>query len=239
MVIEPAEEPVATTTTVTTTVPSTTTATTAPEPATTAVLPVAPPAPPSTAQAADTIPPFLTITSPEEGAQLEEKVVTFRGLTEPGAQVFAGRYEAEVDPEGNWQLVLVLAEGPNTARFTARDAAGNEARAAVSLSYLPPTTTTESTTTTEPEKELAAFEAYATFGVCTETPPYDIYYGSGEPGSKIYVESDFGSGVTEVNGEGAWEIKVDFPEAEPGATFLVKVSDQYGRQKSFEFRYEA
>jgi hypothetical protein len=202
---------------------------------------VTPSAPPTTEVAVDTVPPLLTITSPGEGAELEEKIVTFRGLTEPGAQVFAGRYEAEVDPEGNWELVLVLSEGPNTARFTARDAAGNEAQAAVTVSYLSPTTTTAetTTTTTEPEKELAAFEAFATFGVCTETPPYDVYYGSGEPGSKVYVESDFGSGMTEVNGEGGWEIKVEFPEAEPGATFLVKVSDQYGRQKSFEFRYEA
>jgi hypothetical protein len=169
---------------------------------------------------------------------MEEKAVEFGGVTEPGATVLAGPYQAQVDDDGTWRIVLILSPGPNEARFVARDAAGNEAVALITVFYVPPVATTFPLETTTTEKELAEFDANAFYGSCTEQPPFDIYYGMGVPGSTIYVQSPYGSGVTTVNGEGQFEIQVFFPEAPPGEGFLVKVKDQYGRQEGFEFVFQ-
>lgn len=181
-------------------------------------------APPVT-EPPDTTPPPLTITSPENGAFVEKTAVTFKGTTEPGATVFSGQWEANVDGAGNWSIVLIVREGRNTARFTATDPAGNETSKTIEVFYEAP----------EPPKETAPLVAYAKFGTCELDPPYDIYYGTAEPGAVIEVTSEFGSGQTEVNGEGQWEIKVFFPEAPYGETFLVTVKDGLGGVKKFEF----
>lgn len=222
-----------------TTIPTVTTfAESAPEPApappTTAY---AVPVSPSTVAPGDTEAPHLEITYPTEGEHLEVKTVTFAGVTEPGARVFAGPYEADVHSSGEWEIVLILNEGANVARFVARDAAGNESTAAVTVHYTPAATTTTvapKTTTTEKET-LAEFTAFAKFGSCAETPPYDEYYGTGEPGSVVEITSEHGSASTTVNSEGHWEKKVFFETAPENETFLVTVTDQFGRKAKFEF----
>jgi hypothetical protein len=163
---------------------------------------------------------------------LGETTVNFAGTTEPGARVFAGKYEADVDSAGNWKIVLIIGEGSTVARFVARDEAGNESHASVTVYYVMPTTTT-----TIIEKEIAEFTAYSTFGSCSETPPYDVYYGTGEPGSVVQVTSEHGSGSVEVGEEGNWEVKVFFEGAPPAEAFLVTVSDEFGRKAKFEFIY--
>ncbi|MGB7859233.1 MAG: hypothetical protein WBM90_01920 [Acidimicrobiia bacterium] len=202
-------------------------------PTTAAAVPVAPV---STTVVLDTEPPLLTITSPEDGAEKKEKTITFAGLTEPGARVFAGRYEADVDSSGNWHIVLVLSEGANVARFVAHDQAGNESKAEVTVFYVIETVKTEPTTPTT-EKKIAEFSANATFGSCSETPPYDVYFGTGEPGTLVEISSEYGSGSVEVGAEGQWEKKVHFETAPPGEPFVVHISDEFGRQKQLEFIY--
>ena len=83
---------------------------------------------------ADTEPPLLVITFPAEAQTVESEVVRFAGVTEPGATVTRGKYEADVDTEGNWSLVLVVGEGTSTVTFTATDEAGNGTTASVTLS---------------------------------------------------------------------------------------------------------
>ncbi len=234
LVAEPGREPQPTTTT--TAAVSTTTTTTTLLTTTTLSVPARMP-PAAEAPPIDTTAPALVVTSPENGASSEEKVIEFSGTTEPGAKVYAGRYEAEVDEMGNWHIVLVLSEGWNTARFTAVDAAGNEATATVKVEYTPPATIT-TTTTTKPAEDLAPFEAFATFGVSGETPPFDVYYGTGVPGSKVWVQSEYGSGETLVTDGGGWEIKVVFEGLEPGQTIVVKAMDEFGRKKVFEFTFQ-
>lgn len=228
------EAPMPTTTVVVTTtvVP---TVTTEPAPPTTAaaVVPVAP----TTTEAKDTEPPPLAITSPENGAEFEEKTITFAGTTEPGARVFAGKYEADVDGEGNWHIALILSEGKNVARFVARDQAGNEADASVTVYYVSPTTTTTKPEPPTTEKELAAFTANFTYGSCSTYPPFDFYYGTGEPGSRVEVTSEYGSKTVEVGAEGGWEAEVAFETAPAGTPFGVRIADQYGRVVEFEFVY--
>lgn len=219
------------TTSVATTLPPTTT--TVPTPTTSLYVAPAPKTAPTVVP--DTEPPHLEITSPEDGAELEEKTVTFEGVTEPGARVFAGKYEADVDSSGNWHIVLILNKGSNVARFVARDAAGNESQAAATVYYVVESPTT---TTTVAEKELAEFSAFSQFGSCSETPPYDVYYGKGEPGSVVKITSEYGSASVEVGEDGKWEKKVVFESAPADVPFVVRAGDEFGRQTEFEFVYK-
>ena len=180
----------------------------------------------------DTIAPELAITSPSPEQHFEEKVVSFSGTTEPGATVVAGgKWSADVDDEGRWSIELVLAPGPNGASFVATDTAGNQTTARITVHYDPPTPPT----TTEPPGEGVEFTAFSTYGSCEETPPYDIYYGTADPGTKVTITSEFGSAEVYANGEGDWSKQVFFPEAPYGETFVVTVKDHTGAKKHFEF----
>ncbi len=209
------------------------TATEAPEASTTTSTTEAPPEPTTTTTTvpADITPPPLTITSPEQDQHFEVDVIEFKGTTEPGAKVFAGRYEADVDREGQWSIRLILSPGPNGALFVATDAAGNQTEARVTVHYDVPEPTT---TTTKPDREIE-FSAHNVYGSCEETPPFDVYWGTAPPGTPIYVESEYGGGATEANENGDWEIKVYFPEAPGEKVFAVKVKDNAGHKKWFEF----
>ncbi len=193
-------------------------------------------APPTTTAttAADTTPPPLSITAPQPDEHFEVDVIEFRGTTEPGATVFAGQYEANVDGEGNWSIVLVLSPGANGARFIATDVAGNQTEARVTVHYDVPEVTT---TTTKAPKEEIEFTAHNVYGVCEENPPYDVYWGTAPPGTPIYVESEFGSGSTTANESGDWELRVYFPEAPAEQEFTVKVKDDKGNKIHFGFKY--
>lgn len=187
----------------------------------------------TTTTEADTLPPLLTITTPKADEHFEIDVIEFRGTTEPGATVFAGQYQANVNADGNWSIVLVLAPGANGARFVATDAAGNQTEARVTVHYDVP----ETTTTTKAPKDEIKFTAFNVYGTCEENPPFDVYYGTAPPGTPIFVESEFGSGSTEANADGAWEIKVYFPEAPAETEFTVKVKDNAGNKFLFGFKY--
>ncbi|MDJ0663952.1 MAG: hypothetical protein QNJ75_05285 [Acidimicrobiia bacterium] len=186
-------------------------------------------APVTTTTEADTTPPHLEITAPKNDERFEVDVIEFSGVTEPGATVFAGRYEADVDGDGNWSIVLILSPGANGARFVATDAAGNQAEARVTVHYDAP-----APTTTKAPKEIE-FTAYNVYGSCEETPPFDVYWGTAPPGTPIYVESAYGSGSTVSNAEGDWEVKVYFPEAPAEKVFNVKVKNDRGQKFYFEF----
>jgi hypothetical protein len=189
---------------------------------------------------ADTIPPALAILHPVDGQVFEKKEVVFEGTTEPGARVFAGKYEADVKDDGSWRIVLYLSPGDNRATFKAMDAAGNVATASVSMTYLAPEKDEPKEGEDKPKDGEEAdwkFEAHQQFGVCSETPPYDVFHGTGKPGTAIYVKSEFGNGVAEVNDDGQWELKVFFETAPVGLTFPVKVKDEFGNYQVFEFTH--
>ncbi len=94
---------------------------------------------------ADTTPPALQVLSPKDGATVTSRVIEFTGITERGAEVFSGPFEAETI-DGEWSINLVLAPGKNGASFTARDAAGNEATVRIVVTYDAPDATTSTTT---------------------------------------------------------------------------------------------
>lgn len=151
------EAAVTTTETPTTEAPTTTTQSPAPAAAKATTTTAAP--------KSDTTPPAIQIVSPKDGATVTSKIIEFKGVTERGAAVFSGPYEANVDDDGNWSLSLVLAPGENGAKFTARDAAGNEATARIVVTYDPPASTTtttrapSTTTTTKPPSTTTTTKA--------------------------------------------------------------------------------
>ena len=179
----------------------------------------------------DTSPPDLVILHPENGQHFEEKEVAFEGKTEPGARVFAGKYEADVDDEGNWRIVLILThEGANNATFTAHDEAGNESTASVKAYYDAP----EKEEKPKEEPKEHDFSAHQKYGSCGENPPYDKWYGTGTPGTEIWIGNDWGSATTTIPESGEWYLKVTFPEM-PCGTHAVVLETNDGDRKVYEF----
>ena len=215
-------------------------------PAPTSLAVVSTPALPSTTlapvitQPADVTPPHLEVTSPEDGARVTKVKVKVIGLTETGVTLYVAGKLTEVGGNGDFERTLTLDKGKNTIDLVAEDAAGNRTQLTLIVVYQPPAATTTTkppaeTTTTKPE--VAEFKAFATYGTCDSEPPYDIYYGKGQPGSTVTVSSEFGSRETTVDEEGKWQVQVFFPEAPLGEGFQVLVSDSLGREKAFEFTY--
>ena len=204
--------------------------------------------PPATGSepAADTTAPRIKILSPEAESRVKTSSIVVVGLTEPGAKVtYPADRAIDVGEDGMWSTEVRLDVGENVLTFTATDEAGNHATASVTVIRVvdPPRTTTTTTTTkptdttpptTKPPAEWV-FTAHSTFGSCSENPPYDIYHGTGKPGTLIAVSSEFGGGTTEIAESGEWSLKVFFAEAPPEVTFAVKVKDFTGERVVFEF----
>lgn len=181
----------------------------------------------------DTTAPKIEILYPSDGQHFGERSVAFEGkVDDPTARVSAGKYEADVDQEGNWRIVLKLThDGANHATFTAVDTAGNEATASVTAYYDGP----EKEEPREEKPIAHEFTAHQKYGSCSEQPPYDKWYGTGEPGTGIWIASDYGSASTEIGESGEWHLKVTFPEAPCNETIKVVLETDKGHRKVFEF----
>ena len=167
----------------------------------------------------DTTPPPLAILFPENEQRFEDKVVAFEGETEPGARVFGGNYEADVDSEGNWRLVLVLSPGGNTVKFKAKDAAGNITEKSIKV-YLDAEEVKDREFTANQKWEV--FDGY---------PPKNKYYGTGTPGTTVWVGSEYGSGSMKIDSNGEWLFYVEFPEAPCNEWFKVVVENENHRKE--------
>lgn len=126
----------------------------------------------------------------------------------------------------------------------ATDAAGNRSEASVTVHLVepepaaepePPTTTTvaETTTSEPPVDEVAPFEAHFTWGA--GEPPYDEYYGTGEPGLggggvvSLRLGRHDGGGRRHLVREG------DLPGGSSGRGLVIE--DSLGRRAEFGFVY--
>jgi hypothetical protein len=200
----------------------------------------------------DTTPPGIEILHPVDGQVFESKEVVFEGITEPGARVFAGEYEADVRDDGSWRIVLFLSSGTNHATLRAKDAAGNVSEDSVTVVFEraeEPKDEEEPKHEEEPPKEeqppkedggeevVWEFSANQVYGECSENPPYDVFHGTGKPGTVIRVLSEYGSGDTVVNDHGEWELRVYFEGSPIGQGILVKVVDDFEHSKTFEFTH--
>lgn len=172
---------------------------------------------------ADDTPPRLEILFPENEQHFDEDTIPFEGKTEPGALVFAGRYEADVDDEGNWRIVLILNPGGNVVTFKAKDTAGNVTEKSIKV-FL--------------DRETdAAFAAHQKWEVVDGYPAMNKYYGTARPGTKVSVGSRFGEGRTTADEKGNWELRVEFKEAPCNETFGVVVEAEGDHRKEFRMKY--
>jgi hypothetical protein len=190
--------------------------------------------------------PAFTITSPADGSHVSSKVVAFGGTYDDGTTVHRGKYVAS-QHEGEWGIELVLSPGLNRVAFKGITSAGEYVVATVNVYYDAPekdVATEESKgeshdkkeeTKDESEHENVAFKAHQKYGSCGEEVPYDIFYGSAKPGTKVSAISEYGSNSTTANDDGQWEMEVIFPEAPSGKTFNVKIKASTGESKTFSF----
>jgi hypothetical protein len=217
-----------------------------PEPTATAPKPTEAPPP------ADTTPPALAITRPKDGEHVTEKQYVFKGTTEPGAKVFAGDFQANVDSKGNWSIMLILSPGANGAHFRAVDAAGNVAEASVTvhLDVAKPKPPADEKPADKPAEEEPkkhddghedehTFKAAQEFGSCSENPPYDVFYGKGAPGATVTISSPYGHESTTIDPDGKWKVKVFFPTAPMGVKFAVTVTASTGEVQVLHFKRTA
>lgn len=66
------------------------------------------------------------------------------------------------------------------------------------------------------------FTAFQTYGECSEPIPYDEFHGTAEPGSRVWIWSEYGQKEVTVAGNGEWFARVEFPNAPQGRSFEVK-----------------
>ncbi|NVJ19810.1 OmpA family protein [Myxococcus sp. AM011] len=140
----------------------------------------------------------VSITTPAEGAVLDDGVVTYSGTAEPGATVTVVVDGVTLDtvtagPGGDWSLPVAtpLGEGPHTVTATATDTSGNTAS---------DTNTFTVDSTTNVSITAPADGAVLDDGVVT-------YSGTGEPGATVTVVVDGTTvGTVTVPANGIWSV---------------------------------
>ena len=170
--------------------------------------------------------PLVTLTHPADGTHFESSIVAFGGTASDDVVIHRGKYEA-IPHEGEWSMELVLSQGKNRVSFEGIDSQGNASVASVTVYFDAPAD--------EGKSETAPFVAHQKYGSCGEETPYDVFYGSAEPGAKITASSEYGGNSTTANEKGKWELKVKFPDAPSGKTFNVKIKASTGQSKTFSF----
>ena len=177
----------------------------------------------------DTDPPDLVILYPEDGQHFEKKEVVFEGKTEPGARVFAGKYEADVDSKGNWRIVLFLThDGANNASFHAKDEAGNTSEASIKVYY--------EGHDEEPKEEPKEIEigVKQKYGSCAEEVPYDKFLVWGPAGTKFEIYNEYGYASKTLPEDGEYWIRVEFPDMPCGEHgIIVKVNGEFFEDYGF------
>ena len=149
----------------------------------------------------------------------------FWGTGQPGTKITAssefGGASTEVGTHGEWELKVHFESEPGTTfAVTISDTSGHS----------------KVFEFTNPQRATVEFSANQKYGSCSEELPYDVFYGTADPGSTIWVESAFGSGSTTAGDKGHWEIRVDFPDAPIGEAFEVVVESSDGGRKVFTFK---
>ncbi len=74
------------------------------------------------------------------------------------------------------------------------------------------------------EETPVPITANATYGSCSEDPPYDIYFGTAPAGTSVTISSPYGSDSTTADGAGNWSKKVFFSGAPLNEPFTVTVT---------------
>ncbi|MCB1247426.1 MAG: hypothetical protein KDB69_09175, partial [Acidimicrobiia bacterium] len=165
--------------------------------------------------------PRFSITSPANKSETDDQYIRVTGKVAEGSRVYHDGGEAHVEGT-DWVTEVKLRPGWNELWFKAVDQNGDKTKLWLKV-YL---------VTDDAEYKFTAEQKY---GSCGDEVPYDIFYGTGKPGSVIEVGSPFGDGRTEVDKHGHWELKVFFEGAPVGEKFNVTVYASTGETKAFHF----
>ena len=147
----------------------------------------------------------------------------FWGETAPGAYVLVwseyGSAETYANDKGEFEVRVDFPNAPYGQAFQVKVKSIDQKRYFEFVSYSP---------------NAHDFVAYQVHGSSEAEVPFDVFWGETGPGEHVLVWSEFGSAETHANGEGQFELGVEFPEAPYGQTFAVKVKSM-GQKIWFEF----
>ena len=76
----------------------------------------------------DTVPPVITIISPQGNSVLSSKSITIKGYVDPGSTILLDGKSVTVDGAGNFEAGVEISTSPQTIRIDATDIAGNTAQ---------------------------------------------------------------------------------------------------------------
>ncbi|MDX1657418.1 MAG: hypothetical protein R3343_01230 [Nitriliruptorales bacterium] len=89
----------------------------------------------------------------------------------------------------------------------------------------------------EPESEVA-FTANQKYGSSDAATPSDVFWGTAQPGTVVWVYSEYGEAEVTANDNGDWEVEVVFTNPPPNKPFPVKVKSLHtGEKVLFEFEW--
>ncbi|MFQ5555364.1 MAG: hypothetical protein ACE5GC_08355 [Acidimicrobiia bacterium] len=150
------------------------------------------------------------------------------GTATPGTGIWIaseyGTAHTEANGDGVWEARVIFEGAPHAEKFKVVVESGNGGRAQFFMKVFYPA-----------HEETHNFTAHQKYGSCGEEIPYDVFWGTATPGAEIWVESEYGGGVTHANDDGVWEIRVEFPEAPHGEVFGVIVESSDGGVEDFTF----
>lgn len=83
--------------------------------------------------------PKLEVETPTDGQKINNNTAYFdvKGSTDPGNRILVNERVAVVDGGGKWMFRVGLANGDNTISVIAADAAGNNTKKEIKVSYIP------------------------------------------------------------------------------------------------------
>ena len=180
----------------------------------------------------DSVPPFVLIAAPAEGAPLEAPGFTLTGETEPGAALTLDGAPVAVDADGRFALPLRAAPGPNAFAPASVDAAGNRAERALTVVWRPAAAVTLTPDTGLPRDGggvfLTAAESLA-FAASTDAAPgapvvlrdtggADRLRAIVEPGGRIELS------IPAVEAPAGWTVAVLAPSGAAEGTLALTVA---------------
>lgn len=132
---------------------------------------------------ADTVPPALSITTPQNDSTTNNSTIPVSGTTEPGSSVTINGFEVEVDEAGNFAKDISLAEGPNMIYVIATDGSGNTASDEITVTYDP--LVTEPPVQVDPVKPMLTVTSPQNLSVTDQSQM--AVFGITDPGCTVKV----------------------------------------------------
>ena len=168
---------------------------------------------------------WIEVLTPTDGQVFDDKSVVFEGKAEAGSKVYAGEYQADINEDGVWRIVLFLAPGSQTVQFKAIDAAGNRATDSVTVGL---------ETVQEKPKSFTVNQKYV-----ESNERFEKFYGTGTPGMGVLAKSEYGTEDTRVGENGEWLLGIEFSGLTEKKTFPITITTTEGFSGTYWFTYVA